>query len=704
MAEKKADGYRPYSDDPSANLWSTYLVMSEKYDSALAQDWKGDMDAILIFAGLFSASVTAFIIESYKTLNPDPSVILLAQISQQLALIGNGTLPVDPSLSQRAMSSQQNSSPPLSSLVCNILWFLSLGLSLACALSATLIEQWTRHYLQAINSKPSPQDRARLRTYLFQGLERYRMPAIVDAIPALLHTSLFLFFAGLIAFLTPINPILAYLIAALLALCCILYILVTVIPVFDLSCPYSTPLSSLFWILCRKLGLLHRYDVGGNKTPVLSRMSEAQEQEATDITPQRDRRDFEAMCWSISALRKAHEIESFIEVIPAVISGLDYSAKWLMDALMHHDDISVNLGFRLPRILATCVGRQLDPIVAERRAITCLKSIWSLTMLSIPKPSGSEPTPYRRNLKFKEDAFDLFRAVQAYLPAVKDYVLSASVVVARGLMDMQLDQVMALEEQLLHLLKFGQPKISSLHNEPRYLSSVEKERILLNLKDRMQRINDHISQEKTLTAAHPHVMIETALLLQRPLVSLAATPIAGIENDFVCDVLGHTKAFKVALNQAGFNLTLEYVANILDSDSLPHEAFNTIRRTFFRINFQMPISRASQERLVNYLEEAVEHTSSWTTRLPQSIVDVLLGLTRALTEMTLIRRAIAIIERHLQLTPSDAARSSLVILERALPDEVRNYQSVEFLGSHIYADAKPNRKPRSRANTVVNSS
>ncbi|KAJ7128562.1 hypothetical protein C8R44DRAFT_557882, partial [Mycena epipterygia] len=61
---------------------------AEKYDKGLVESWKSDMEGMLIFAGLFSASLTAFLIESYKTLNPDSgdtTVHLLSQISQQLA-------------------------------------------------------------------------------------------------------------------------------------------------------------------------------------------------------------------------------------------------------------------------------------------------------------------------------------------------------------------------------------------------------------------------------------------------------------------------------------------------------------------------------------------------------------------------------------------------------------------------------------------
>jgi hypothetical protein len=50
QVNSQLQGYQPYHyDDPSANLWSTYLSKSEKYDKTMAQNWKGDMDAILIF-------------------------------------------------------------------------------------------------------------------------------------------------------------------------------------------------------------------------------------------------------------------------------------------------------------------------------------------------------------------------------------------------------------------------------------------------------------------------------------------------------------------------------------------------------------------------------------------------------------------------------------------------------------------------------
>ncbi|KAJ6563953.1 hypothetical protein B0H19DRAFT_903473, partial [Mycena capillaripes] len=69
-------------------LWSIYATEAERYDAALVESWRGDMEGMLIFSGLFSASVTAFLIESYRSLAPDSgdlTVQLLTRLSQQLA-------------------------------------------------------------------------------------------------------------------------------------------------------------------------------------------------------------------------------------------------------------------------------------------------------------------------------------------------------------------------------------------------------------------------------------------------------------------------------------------------------------------------------------------------------------------------------------------------------------------------------------------
>ncbi|KAJ7268271.1 hypothetical protein C8J57DRAFT_1509472 [Mycena rebaudengoi] len=53
-----------------AKIWSFYIAEAKKCDKALVNSWRGDMEGILIFAGLFLANLTALVVESYKTLNP----------------------------------------------------------------------------------------------------------------------------------------------------------------------------------------------------------------------------------------------------------------------------------------------------------------------------------------------------------------------------------------------------------------------------------------------------------------------------------------------------------------------------------------------------------------------------------------------------------------------------------------------------------
>ncbi|KAJ7474892.1 hypothetical protein FB451DRAFT_277699 [Mycena latifolia] len=230
------------SEAACAKLWAIYVGEAEKYDKRLVESWKGDMDGMLIFSGLFSASLTAFLVESYTALQPDSGAInavLLLQISRQLAGELNGT--------QIPFQDPMAFHPTTPALVCNILWFLSLALSLTCALLATLVEQWAREFIHKTELRPSPARRVRIHSFLYLGLQKFGMHTVVDIIPLLLHASLIIFFAGLVFFLLPVNPLLMKLMSVVLAAFLIIYITLTALPVIFLDSPYQTPLSKGLW-------------------------------------------------------------------------------------------------------------------------------------------------------------------------------------------------------------------------------------------------------------------------------------------------------------------------------------------------------------------------------------------------------------------------------------------------------------------------
>jgi hypothetical protein len=228
------------------------------------ESWKGDTDGILVFVspslvylvrvhrlihisktGLFSATVATFIIESLQNLSPDSgdtTNALLTQITQQLVNISSGT-----PLTSIAAQSGQSFKPTASAVRVNVLWFLSLILSLNCALSATLMQQWARRYQELAQRPGAFHRRGRMRAYIFDGISRFGMARAVATMPTLLHLSVFLFFAGLVEFLFPIYPIVAYATLGCIMAFALPYAILTVLPNIHLNCPYGTPLSAMTW-------------------------------------------------------------------------------------------------------------------------------------------------------------------------------------------------------------------------------------------------------------------------------------------------------------------------------------------------------------------------------------------------------------------------------------------------------------------------
>ncbi|KAH9053310.1 hypothetical protein EDB87DRAFT_1569408 [Lactarius vividus] len=241
-----------------------YLTEAEKQDKEVTETWKGDTDGILVFVspaplllvhvhrinhilktGLFSATVASFIIESYRNLSPDSgdtTNTLLTQISGQLFNISNG-IP----LTSVGVQSSQPFKPTASAVRVNVLWFLSLVISLNCALSSTLMQQWARRYQELAQRRGATHRRGRMRAYIFDGITRFEMAQAVATMPRLLHISVFLFFAGLVDFLFPIYATVAYATLGCVLVFALAYVILTILPNIFLNCPYATPLSSCTW-------------------------------------------------------------------------------------------------------------------------------------------------------------------------------------------------------------------------------------------------------------------------------------------------------------------------------------------------------------------------------------------------------------------------------------------------------------------------
>ncbi|CAE6384649.1 unnamed protein product [Rhizoctonia solani] len=234
---------------PDAQVWKTYVREADQVDEEKVDGWNKSMDVILIFAALFSAISTAFVIESYKNLKPDPADVssrTLLTISQTLAAIANGSQPAG----SQSSSDTEVDDPPFSaswSAICvNVLWFLSLSLSVAVSLISMLAKEWCLKFMSNRTGPPGLQ--ARRRQLRWEKLVSWRMEEVLMILPSLIHLSLLLFAIGLSVFLWDVHFGVAIPVVFVTTVAAAAYVTCTVLPFVDKYCPYGTVLS----ILCRR--------------------------------------------------------------------------------------------------------------------------------------------------------------------------------------------------------------------------------------------------------------------------------------------------------------------------------------------------------------------------------------------------------------------------------------------------------------------
>lgn len=325
--------------------------------------------------GLFSATVAAFIAVSYQQLQPNPNADtnqLLAQISQQLSSPSNGA-PSSP-----LTLPSQTFQPTSSAVRVNALWFTSLATSTFCALWATLMQQWTRRYVQVADRPYNPPKRARIRAFFADGVEKFGLAAAVEVLPALLHASVLLFYVGLVDFLFGINHTVAFILLALVTTGVLVYALLTIMPLYYHNSPYQTPISALVWFVIEaapliKLWFLRRTDAVQNairerRQKIKQGMRLALEKKANNPTSQADAR---ALQWTLMSLDEDHELEEFLDGLPGLFHGsMAPHAQGIKPELQRLVDPVAD------KLLATCTTGLLPEGARRQRLTACLGSIW----------------------------------------------------------------------------------------------------------------------------------------------------------------------------------------------------------------------------------------------------------------------------------------------------------------------------------------
>lgn len=264
----------------------------------------------MIQAGLFSAILSAFLIEVRKGLQEDLqeitnnllATLILAQNNPTIRTLPPGTSHFEPHVSTRWI---------------NGLWFTSLFFSLLSALGASLAKAWVTQYSSFSYGVHWADASSRHRRYL--GVQRWHLKTFIHLLPMLIHASFFLFAAGLAILLLDDNVGVGILMIIMSAISLALYIVSIAHSVLCSDSPFRTPFSTFIrWVLKMDSDIL----------PILPTV----EAPATGC----DSLKAQALSWLLVASADATVVESCVRAIAGLPATPD-----IQDRLFHNAVINV---------------------------------------------------------------------------------------------------------------------------------------------------------------------------------------------------------------------------------------------------------------------------------------------------------------------------------------------------------------------------
>ena len=171
-----------------------------------------------------------------------------------------------------------------------------------------------------------------MRAFFSDGVDKLHLPWVVEVLPTLVHLSLFLFFAGLLIFISNINHTVFNYVIWWIAIFSTVYGCITLMPIFRHDSPYYAPLSASTWLLYSGIRyitfavlssfyLIFSSETRGRFSDSRDRYrgwmlwgrGKAAEETVSERSPEMDLRILD---WAIDALSEDDTVEKFFEAIP----------------------------------------------------------------------------------------------------------------------------------------------------------------------------------------------------------------------------------------------------------------------------------------------------------------------------------------------------------------------------------------------------
>ncbi|KAJ7468287.1 hypothetical protein B0H11DRAFT_2046138 [Mycena galericulata] len=235
---------QPQSTDNNTAFWTAYKTLADEFDKEFQRKYGNDLDTSLIFAGLFSAVSSAFIIQIQPQFqqqsSPTDSLVLL--LAQNITGVAPSMVPMTPT------------EPATLIIITQCLLYFSLFSTLLAALLSVLAKQWLVHY-DSVGERGTIEERGLERQRKFDGMRRWKFDFVMQTFPLLLQSALLLSAAALSIYLWTVHYAIAAIVMALTSLGFVLYTTMVVSALVSPDSPFQTSLTALLASFIRVTGL-----------------------------------------------------------------------------------------------------------------------------------------------------------------------------------------------------------------------------------------------------------------------------------------------------------------------------------------------------------------------------------------------------------------------------------------------------------------
>ncbi|EED81771.1 predicted protein [Postia placenta Mad-698-R] len=235
-------------DEKTEDPWSLCAEEVWKFEENQVGKWKENINGLLLFAGLFSTILSAFLAAFYLLLGPqtpDTTAQLLVVMSVQLSVLTAAIAHQNLTKEQQTIldAAIATTAPTTTTISTGVLWFIALIFSLSAASISIAVGQWLHHHTDRASSLS--RQSVRIWSLRRRGLQKWHVQAIIDILPILLQISLALFLVGLLNLVWHLNYIVAGTSTIIVTALLLPTLLTVLMPYFYADCPYKS--RSAWW-------------------------------------------------------------------------------------------------------------------------------------------------------------------------------------------------------------------------------------------------------------------------------------------------------------------------------------------------------------------------------------------------------------------------------------------------------------------------